>query len=79
VFFSTREAAGATGTRLSLRPLFFEAKDFAQLGRESVARSRKHVNVIARSEATKQSTLSLCGQMDCFASLAMTDSCEMAV
>jgi hypothetical protein len=28
--------------------------------------------VIARSEATKQSILSLCGKMDCFASLAMT-------
>jgi hypothetical protein len=28
--------------------------------------------VIARSEATKQSILSLCGLMDCFASLAMT-------
>jgi hypothetical protein len=28
--------------------------------------------VIARSEATKQSTLSLCGKMDCFASLAVT-------
>jgi hypothetical protein len=28
--------------------------------------------VIARSEATKQSILSLCGTMDCFASLAMT-------
>jgi hypothetical protein len=26
--------------------------------------------VIARSAATKQSILSLCGQMDCFASLA---------
>jgi hypothetical protein len=28
--------------------------------------------VIARSEATKQSILSLCGEMDCFAPLAMT-------
>jgi hypothetical protein len=27
------EAAGATGTRLSLRPLIFEAKEHAQLGR----------------------------------------------
>jgi hypothetical protein len=31
-------------------------------------------NVIARSEATKQSILSLCCKMDCFASLAMTIS-----
>jgi hypothetical protein len=29
--------------------------------------------VIARSEATKQSTLSLCGTMDSFAPLAMTE------
>jgi hypothetical protein len=28
--------------------------------------------VIARSEARKQSILSLCGKMDCFALLAMT-------
>jgi len=31
-----------------------------------------HQAVIARSEATKQSILSLSGKMDCFASLAMT-------
>jgi hypothetical protein len=30
------------------------------------------MDVIARSEATKQSILSLLGEMDCFASLAMT-------
>src|SRR5215207_1128694 len=30
--------------------------------------------VIARSEATKQSILSFCREMDCFASLAMTDT-----
>jgi hypothetical protein len=29
-------------------------------------------SVIARSEATKQSSLSFCRKMDCFASLAMT-------
>jgi len=29
-------------------------------------------DVIARSGATKQSILPLCGTMDCFASLAMT-------
>jgi hypothetical protein len=29
--------------------------------------------VIARSEATKQSILSFCRAMDCFASLAMTN------
>jgi hypothetical protein len=32
----------------------------------------KQPTVIARSEATKQSILSLRGDMDCFASLAMT-------
>jgi hypothetical protein len=31
-----------------------------------------YLAVIARSEATKQSILSLCGTMDCFALLAMT-------
>jgi hypothetical protein len=38
--------------------------------RREIAKPR--VDVIARSEATKQSTLSLRGKMDCFASLAMT-------
>jgi hypothetical protein len=32
-FYTTRAAAGATGTRLSLRPPIFEAKEDAQLGR----------------------------------------------
>jgi hypothetical protein len=73
-FYTTRAAAGATGTRLSLRPLFFEAKDFAQLGRTAPREGEgvSSFSVIARSEATKQSILSLCGEMDCFASLAMT-------
>jgi hypothetical protein len=30
-----------------------------------------YLAVIARSEATKQFILSMCGEMDCFASLAM--------
>jgi len=34
--------------------------------------------VIARSVATKQSTLSFRGAMDCFASLAMTSLCGNA-
>jgi hypothetical protein len=38
--------------------------------RRGVANLR--LDVIARSEATKQSILSLRGEMDCFASLAMT-------
>jgi hypothetical protein len=38
------------------------------------AKTRHSKTVIARSEATKQSILSLRGEMDCFASLAMTVS-----
>src|SRR5712692_844352 len=34
--------------------------------------------VIARSEATKQSVLSFRGEMDCFASLAMTATTELS-
>src|ERR1700730_12778978 len=46
------EAAGATGTRLSLRPLFSSrAEVFAQLGRYRAAKPRRRVSVvIARSE-----------------------------
>jgi hypothetical protein len=41
--------------------------------RREIAKPRlKFIDVIARSEATKQSILSLLGEMDCFASLAMT-------
>jgi hypothetical protein len=45
IYFA-REAAGASGTRLSLRPLFFEGHGIAQLGqiaprdREAVSSSR---------------------------------------
>jgi hypothetical protein len=38
--------------------------------RSEIANARLHV--IARSEATKQSTLSFRDEMDCFAELAMT-------
>jgi hypothetical protein len=38
--------------------------------RREIAES--YLDVIARSKATKQSTLSLHGEMDCFAALAMT-------
>jgi len=40
-------------------------------------RLKRFDTVIARSEATKQSILSLCGIMDCFASLAMTRGVEL--
>jgi hypothetical protein len=36
------------------------------------------IHVIARSEATRQSILSFRGEMDCFASLAMTTTPEQA-
>jgi hypothetical protein len=54
------EAAGAAGTRLSLRPLFFEAKDLAQLGRIA-PRDRGRVSYakarLCENGATKQSIL----------------------
>jgi hypothetical protein len=56
--------SGASGARHSLRPLIGEGGTIAGLC----------LAVIARSEATKQSTLSYCSPMDCFASLAMTAS-----
>jgi hypothetical protein len=40
--------------------------------RKVVPRMLRSINVIARSEAMKQSTLSLRGEMDCFAWPAMT-------
>jgi hypothetical protein len=55
-------------------PSVFRGKWLAQLGRyprREIADTRQG-DVIARSEATKQSILSLRGEMDCFASLAMT-------
>jgi hypothetical protein len=42
--------------------------------RREITKSYFGFDVIARSEATKQSILSLRGKMDCFASLAMTVS-----
>jgi hypothetical protein len=42
---------------------------------ETIIQSRMRFFVIARSAATKQSILSSCGEMDCFASLAMTNVC----
>ena len=73
IYFA-REAAGATSTRRFLRPLLSEGSCDLYLGRvprRGIALS--YPDVIARSEATKQSTLlcsemdSLCGEMDCFA------------
>jgi len=59
-FYFAHKAAGALSARHSLRPLFSWADDScttrAYLRREIAA---VHPDVIARSEATKQSTLSL--------------------
>src|SRR6266480_6134462 len=71
-----REASGASSARHSLRPLFCWANGFCKNSgasrREMAELYVKLSNVIARSEATKQSTLQFRGNMDCFASLAMT-------
>jgi hypothetical protein len=60
-FLSAREAAGALGTRHSLRPLFFWANGFCKTSGAFAPRDRglafEFLPVIARSEATKQSTL----------------------
>src|SRR6266516_7020986 len=68
------ETAGAASTRHSLLPLSLGGKEFQQTSgaarRENAGLCRKCLHVIA-SEA-KQSILSLCRNVDCFASLAMT-------
>src|SRR5258705_6126046 len=70
--FITHEAAGAPSARHSLRPLNFRRRDVDwQTSREACGEIAESCfgnwgNVIARSEATKQSTLSLRGEMDCF-------------
>jgi hypothetical protein len=67
-----RETAGAARTRSSLRPLFFEGKEFlAKLGHIR-PRDREVVFGIGATslrgaEATKQSIPSSSGKMDCFA------------
>jgi hypothetical protein len=64
-------AAGASGARHSLRPLISRGQKFLNnLGasRREIAKVHlEFLDVIARSEATKQSILSLLGEMDCFA------------
>src|SRR6476660_10624673 len=67
------ETAGAARIRHSLRPLFGEGGKLpANLGRNAPRERERMFSVIARSEATKQSILSLRREMDCFAALAMT-------
>jgi hypothetical protein len=69
------ETAGRIGRPASLRPILKRAGNFWQTSgapRREIA--KVCLNVIARSAATKQSTLLRKGKLDCFASLAMTDS-----
>jgi hypothetical protein len=63
-------AADAPSVRHSLRPLLSEGRELQTSGASRGENAESHLAVIA-SEA-KQSILSLCGEMDCFASLAMT-------
>jgi hypothetical protein len=66
---------GAIGTRLSPRPLYKRAERTGQTSGISGREIEKlYRAVIARSEATKQSSFLSCRSMDCFASLAMTAS-----
>src|SRR5260370_15120434 len=61
--YTAHEAAGALGTRHSLRPLFAGRTIFAKPRTHRAARSRSRIlqldAVIARSEATKQSSFDL--------------------
>jgi hypothetical protein len=81
LFYFAREAAGALGTRLSLRPLFFkEAKGFLHSPGAIVPREcRLTLSRHCEEQSDEAIQLLLCGAMDCFASLAMTVVGELAV
>ena len=66
---SAHEAAGATGTRRSPRPL--KGESFIDTSGAS-RREGERVCLVVIASAAKQSILPLRGKMDCFASLAMT-------
>src|ERR1700704_5867170 len=66
---STREAAGATGTRRSPRPLWAEDTSTARAHRAARAKSYADSSSL---RAQRSNPFFLCGAMDCFASLAMT-------
>src|ERR1700748_1595575 len=55
-------------------PSILRAKDLAQLGRNAPRGGEGVFTVIARSVSDEAIQLSLRGKMDCFASLAMTES-----
>jgi len=65
------ETAGAASTRHSLLPpILKEGTSSCKPRADHAARTRNYIRVIA--SAAKQSILSLCREVDCFASLAMT-------
>jgi hypothetical protein len=70
IVFFARETAGAASTRRSLRPLFFGRNDLQSPG--ETRRGKAEVCLVVIASETKQSILPLRGDMDCFASLAMT-------
>jgi len=77
-FYFAHKAAGALSARHSLRPLIFRGEGLVH---NPGALRRGIVSAcfaVIASEA-KQSILSLCGTMDCFASLAMTVPIKLLV
>jgi hypothetical protein len=71
-FYTTRAAAGASGTRHSLRPLVFEGGMLMA----KLARTRGEIAELCltslRGAKRRSNPFLLCCTMDCFASLAMT-------
>jgi hypothetical protein len=72
VFYTPREAAGATGTRLSLRPLFFRGEWFMHNSDASRREKATPYLVVIASEA-KQSIGRATGAVDCFAEVRSTE------
>jgi hypothetical protein len=69
LFYFAREAAGALGTRHSLRPLFSWAKRFMHdsgASRREIAESYLELTSL-RGEKQRSNSLLLRGNMDCFA------------
>jgi hypothetical protein len=71
IYLFARETAGAASTRRSLRPLLFGRNDLQGPGETRRGNADSYLDTVIASEA-KQSILPLRGDMDCFASLAMT-------
>jgi len=63
-----RGAMGAAGTRHSPRPLFSKGAQFMHnSGEQRRGNADAHLDIIARSEATKQSIFTFALAVDCFA------------